>query len=71
MYLYGSDCDVKVTIMWIKFEKKTKTVKSKTQKLRQRQKKIPYINENTKCLLTDKQHFINFHFPNTSIACRI
>ena len=24
MYLYGLDCDVKVTIMWIKFEKKRK-----------------------------------------------
>jgi len=26
MYLYCSDCDVKVTIMWIKFEKKKKRV---------------------------------------------
>ena len=30
MYLYCLDCDVKVTIMWIKFEKKRKRKKKES-----------------------------------------
>ena len=45
MYLYCLDCDVKVTIMWIKFEKK-----------RKRKKKESLIER--LCLMLSKREFL-------------